>query len=542
MKHIYTLAIAVALIFSSCSDFLNTSPGGSTTPENFWKTESDAKLALVGCYREFESTTVIYRDCGSDNAYNHHRHEGWTVIGNGGMSSVDPGSGQYNYKAINRCNDFMENIDKVPFKDASLKEVYKAEVRFIRAYKYFWLIHYYGDVPLSLKTYETVEEARIPRNSKAEVVKFVLDELADVAEILPTVQSEKGRITKGAAYALAMRLNLYEGSFQQALSLGKKVQDLGVYSISLKYDQLFMMANKGNSECIFDVQYVENDRSTGIIGSMLPNGDGGWSSIVPLKSLVDAYEMKSGLTIEEAKSLGQYSDQQPFVNRDPRLKHTIIYPGQDWNGRIFNPFPVTFKVIGDDGKEKEIKNPDHPNSANNSSKTGLSVKKFASPLSQYSDVWNTGMSLMACRYAEVLLTMAEAKIELNQIDGDLYSYINEVRNRAEMPDVDQAKYSNQTKLRELIRRERRVEFAMEGLRRADIIRWGIAKDVMNGPAQGTRLGSVDYNEPDEDKRAKLDGEIIFVEDRKYEDHNKYLPISQNELDLNDKLTQTEGYK
>ncbi len=77
-----------------------------------------------------------------------------------------------------------------------------------------------------------------------------------------------------------------------------------------------------------------------------------------------------------------------------------------------------------------------------------------------------------------------AYIDLNQIDGDLYSYINEVCNRAEMPDVDQAKYSNQTKLRELIRRECCVEFAMEGLRRADIIRWEIAKNVMIGLAQG----------------------------------------------------------
>lgn len=538
MKRIYIMLFCW-LGLASCNGFLDTLPGNALSPETFWKTEADIKLAVTGCYEGWESgDNIFYRDCGSDNAFSFHVHEGWQVIGNGGLSSTNTGEESFTYETINKCNDLLANIDKVEFKDETLKERYRAEVRFLRAYRYFILTTNFGDVPLSLQTYKDIAESRIPRSPKADVEKFVLDELTAAASNLPPSYKgdDRGRVTKGAALAIKMRLLLYLGRYDEALTEAHAIQALNVYDLFPTYDGLFQLANEGNEEVILDVQYIENDYENWIIGAIMPNGDGGWSSIVPIQALVDAYEMKDGLTIDEAKAQSKYDEKHPFVNRDPRLKQTILYAGQNWEGRVFDPLAKTINVEGND-----VTNPDYPYSQSNASKTAYSLKKYIAPVSQYTDIWNTGINIMVCRYAEVLLTIAEAKIELNRIDDEVYTSLNAIRHRAGMPDVDRAKYSSQASLRELLRRERRAELAMEGLRRADIIRWDIAKDVLNGKAYGCREGVVDTSVDNENLRTNLTGEPFFVEERKFAAHNKYLPISQSELDLNPSLTQTPGY-
>lgn len=133
-------------------------------------------------------------------------------------------------------------------------------------------------------------------------------------------------------------------------------------------------------------------------------------------------------------------------------------------------------------------------------------------------------------------------IELNQLTDEMYTALDAVRKRAGMPEVDRAKYNNQAALRELVRRERRVEFAFEGLRRYDIIRWNIAKDVLNGRAEGCRQGSIlEEVHPNGDHKLNLTGEHFFVETRKFSDYNRYYPLSQSALDKNKALTQTDGY-
>ena len=172
-------------------------------------------------------------------------------------------------------------------------------------------------------------------------------------------------------------------------------------------------------------------------------------------------------------------------------------------------------------------------------------------MNQYADIWNTKCQPIVFRYAEVLLTYCEAANELNGPSAQIYSYLNKVRERAGMPDVDQAKYNTKEKLRELIRRERAVEFAGEGLRRADILRWKdasgkmLAETVMNGTLE-RRVGTVsmdknvapgmratiNVNASDADKK---------IEDRRFKTTNRYLPIPQGARDANPQLTQNDGY-
>ncbi|MDH6309922.1 hypothetical protein M2451_002294 [Dysgonomonas sp. PFB1-18] len=515
-KYIYLLIST--LILTSCSDFLDRNPSDALSPSTFWKTEADAKLALTGCYRGFEDSWALwYRDCATDNAYNNHSHEGYMELGNGTMTPGNPGKMKvFEYITIRRCNEFLENIDNVEFTTDGLKKSYVAEVRFLRAYRYFLLTQYYGDTPLVTQTFNTPDESKVPRDPRATVEEFIVNELKELTLDL-LENPETGRIPRDAGYALLTRMYLFKGMYSEAISAARQVRERTL----IGYEDLFRMENKDTDEVIYAYQHVKGDLGNSV-GAFYPNSSGGWSSVIPLQSLVDAYEMADGKTIEEAKAAGEYDEKNPYVNRDPRLRATIVYPGQNWNNIVY--------------RSVEESSPDYPKSANNATSTGYNFRKYFGNGEEFDDIWDASRTIFMFRYAEVLLSLAEAKIELNQIDNDMYNAIDKVRTRAGMPAVDRTKYANQTKLRELIRRERRVEFAFEGLRRFDIVRWGIAKDVMNGDALGCRQGTVlDETYPNGDHKVNLDGANFFVESRKFEDKHNLFPIPQTAIDKNPNL-------
>ena len=352
------------------------------------------------------------------------------------------------------------------------------------------------------------------------------------------VPAAKGYIAKGTALALKMRSALYYGDYQRAKEAAKAIMDLGQYELDPDYANVFTVPGQSSKEIIASVQHDENLYSNWMIASMYNNGDGGWSSMVPTQNLIDTYEMSNGLTKEEAGS--GYDAAHPFANRDPRMAMTVLYPGRDWVGiggkTIINTLDKEL-----DGKS----NPNHPGTANNSSKTGLTWAKYLDPMSQYGDIWSNNSSAILFRYAEVLLSYAEAENELNGPSAEVYGLLNQIRNRAGMPNVDQNKYGSKETLRELIRRERSIELAGEGLRRADILRWKdasgkmVAETVLNGPLNCV-TGTIDYAETDPYKRAVISG-VELVENRSFAPHNRYLPINQDALDKNKQLKQNDGY-
>lgn len=528
---IYGYILVALLLLSSCSDFLDRDPEDSLSPSTFWKTEKDAYLALVGCYNSIEgATSLLYMDCMSDNAYNFHRHEGYQAYAAGDLSASETGASWFNFEGIHRCNNFLENIDNIEFKNPELKTMYISEVRFLRAYFYFIRTMFYGDFPLFTENFEKPDDAKIPRTSKEEVQGFIIDELKDIIPGLPSKEDvvADGRISKGAAQALLMRFYLYLGEYEQAQKWARAIEGYTLFEDG--YEELFLVANQHCDEIILGIQRVENDYSLSFT-PFLPNSAGGWSSVVPTQQLVDAYETNEGLTINEAQAEGKYDPFNPYLNRDPRLRATIIYPGQNWNNKIYN------SVL--EGNE------DYPTKANNATKTGYNFKKFISNIEQYPNgYWNTARNIFMFRYAEVLLTIVEAKIELNQIDDEVYDNLNKIRHRAGMPEVNRLKYKDQDSLRELLRRERRVEFAYEGLRRFDIVRWSIAEDVMNISLTGCNRGIVLETIGDAetgDHNVKLDGEPFFVEQRVWSDNLRYMPVPQTAIDKNPSLEQNPGY-
>jgi hypothetical protein len=535
---VYTCAV---LMTTACSDFLDTYPYDALSPATTWKTEADAEKFLIGCYDGWiHGESFFYWDCASDIGFSYHTHEGWRVIGNGTLTAANPGSysNTYTFTRIRRVLTLLENIDRIPFADEAKKKDIIAQARIIRAYDYFKMNFWYGGVPI-ISTFKNADEAKVPRNTEAEVKQYVYDDIDVAVADINDRPAARGRVAKGAALALKMRSALYWGDLQRALDAAKAIRDLGQYELDPDYANPFTLAGVDSKEIILSVQHLKNLKNEWIV-TVPNNADGGWSSMVPTRNLVDMYEMADGLTKEESPA---YDPAHPFKGRDPRMAKTVLYPGQDWQGGILNTL--------DEMLPNGSKNPNYPIAADNASKTGLTWAKYVAPLEQYvNDFYNTSICQVVYRYAEVLLTIAEASNELNGPSAEAYDALDQVRARAGMPAVNRTRYATKETLRELIRRERSVELAGEGHRRADILRWKdasgkmLAETVLNAPL--TRMaGTIDYAETDPGLRAVINPnapeQAVKIEDRKFAPYNRYLPIPQASRDKNPQLEQNPGY-
>ncbi len=524
---------------SACSKkFLDREPTNAYSVGSLFTDSSDAIAAINGCYNGWnnpfsdsgpswsDELNVQYMDCVSDNAYSQFPWEGFQAYGNGFATATNGNQESlWNFVTIQKCNWFLENVDKAPI-DTALKLRTEGEARFIRAYTYFVMSQLYGDVPLVTNNITTDQANVVTRTSKADVTKFILSELMDIAPNLPISYdaADVGRITRGAALSLKARVELFEQDYTDCVKDCQAVMALGVYQLFPSYSNLFRIQNVNNSEVILDIQYKENDQPNGGLGVMLPNSYGGWSSIDPTQSLVDSYEMTNGKTIDDPTS--GYDPSHPFNNRDPRLAATIIYPGEVY----LSPTGTQMYYDPIDAASSDYY------SGNNSSRTGYLVKKFTSNLSDFDNIWNTGLNMILIRYAEILLNYAEAENELAGPNPTVYTAINEVRERAGMPDITLG--LSQDSLRQAIRNERRIEFAMEGLRWYDIQRWQIGPQVMPGPVYGTQLGTVNPS----NGQTNFTGNHVLVETRVFDPNKNYLwPIPQSEIDINKNLKQNLGY-
>jgi hypothetical protein len=517
---------------------LDTYPKDALSPSTTWKTEDDALKFLTGCYNSWIwGEEFFYLDCTSDIGFSFHTHEGFRVIGDGSMHVGNTGNSFYDFDPIRRCITFLDNIEQVQFANEATQKDMIAQVKIIRAYEYFKMNWWYGGVPI-IKSFANAAEAQVPRNTEEEVKKYIYDEIDAALVDINDAPKARGYIAKGAALALKMRSALYYGDYDRALSAAKAVVDLKQYELNENFSHLFSLDGRNSKEIILSSQKLKPNANEWFV-TVPNNNDGGWSSMVPTQNLIDMYEMANGLTKEEAGS--GYDPEHPFKGRDPRMAMTVLVPGINW-ASDYNNVLNTLDDTTPDGR----KNGNHPAAANNASKTGLTWAKYLLPLEQYGGVLDpTETQYIIFRYSEVLLTLAEASNELSGPSNEVYNALDEIRDRVDMPKVDREKYGTKEKLRELIRRERSIELAGEGHRRADILRWKdnsgkmIAETVLNGPLNRV-TGTINYAETDEFLRANITG-VEKIEDRKFATHNRYLPISQTNIDKNPQLKQNPGY-
>lgn len=540
-KIIYLFSVVSVLMTASCSDFLDRYPDDQLSPGTFWKTQSDALVALTGCYSglnyNYNADIRVYQYCWeatSDNALMNFTRYGFQEIANGSISATsqyyNKMSGIYDFTTIHACNDYLKSAASIQFPES---EQWKAEVRCIRAYDYLVKVFNFGDIQLFTENAGSVDESKISRTPKEQVYQFIEKELEESASVLP-IDNLSGRFTRGAAYALLARTYLYEGKYQDAYDAAKKVTGYSL-PLNMSYEEAFQVGNQNNSDLILGTEYDGSSKRFNFT-LFMPNSISGWSAVIPTQQLVDAYEMADGRTIEEAEAEGDYDSSNPYMNRDPRLRATIFYTGQHVitanKDYIYNA-----AVNG----SADWKNGGY---GSNQTPTGYNVKKYFSGQgsANYQDQY---MVLPLLRYAEVLLTIAESCVELNKNLDEAYDALDQIRVRAGMPKVDRTKYDTAGKLRELVRRERRVELAFEGLRRYDIIRWGIANDVLNCTLTRCPSGEIlDKAFPDAsgDMQVNLTTSGAQIEIRNFVvGKNELLPFPQSDLDINPNLKQNPQY-
>lgn len=541
MKKISIFLTSILLVITTaCSDFLDTVPHDSLVPVSAWKTESDAEKFLVGCYSGWVNVDeLFYWDATTDIGFANFARDSWRYMSNGSMTASTVYN-FYNYYKIRLCNTFLQNVEQIQFTDENIKNNMIGQVKTIRAYQYFVMNWWYGGVPI-IDNFESADEAKVKRNSEEEVKKYIYNELDQAIPMLNDIPQKRGYIAKGTALAIKMRSALYYEDWQRAKEAAQQIINLNQYDLEPNYANLFMVEGQNSKEIIASLQYLEDTYSLYHIGMCLYNNEeGGWSGVVPLQNLVDIYEMDNGLTKEEA---GDYYDaSHPYANRDPRMEMTILYPGRNWDGWIFNTLDKECLNANGD----LVINGNYPTSSDNSSSTGLSWAKYVGTgRNYYPDKFATNATPIIFRYAEVLLSYAEADNELNGPSDAIYNKLDSIRNRVGMPKVDRQKYGTKEKLRDLIRRERCVEFAGEGLRKADILRWKdlegkmVAEDVLNTTI--TRVtGTVDYTEKDPGKRATISG-TVNLDTRIFLPIHRYLPIPKDAIDKNPNLKQNPGY-
>lgn len=535
-KHIKFIPVLL-LLLAGCED-LDQAPENQFTDSTYWTSVDKAQTFLNTAYSQMQkSQYFFYNEALSDNAYNGRGdNAGAASIGAG---IYDPSLGRIKeewndrYAGIKTCNLILENIDRVPNANPAVIAKIKAEARFLRAFQHFQLTTWFGDIPLLQKDPSLEEAASVTRTSHAEVINFILSELDAVISVLPKntqyTPAERGKITAGAAAALKARVLLYEGRWADVVQVTEQLmaKTYGEYSLFPSYEGLFQTQNEYSNEDILSLQFVPQFRMWGEFFDMAPLSAGArLNALAPTQELVDSYVMLNGKRINEAGS--GYNENNPYVNRDPRLTYTVVYDQYKWKEADGSIRTIGIKPGSSTGSAA-----DEFVQGSSATPTGYYTRKYYD--TQHLTSLQSGLNLMLIRYADVLLMYAEAKNELDQMNSAVWDQtVRALRVRAGFTDAAALSFNaalGKAGLKEVIRNERRTEFGMEGLRIFDIRRWKIAENVLNGYAHGAKFGI-----------SSVDNGYLRVNLRTFDPDKHYLwPIPRDERLINTNLSQNPNW-
>lgn len=331
--------------------------------------------------------------------------------------------------------------------------------------------------------------------------------------------------------------------FNTAVDMAKSVINLNEYSLYPDFRELFTYDGEQSSEIIFDYQRVSGQNGWPVWQQFAPSSMGSFVNVTPTRELVDRFPMIDGLPISESplydpappritydsngnpvvETLGMYAD------RDPRFYGTVLFPGGEFNGVIYNSYPAC-----SDGAPEGYCSPTSDRiliTDFNNTYTGYTGMKYID-LQDQSSPTNSGLNIIKMRYADILLMYAEAKAELNELDSSVNDALAAIRDRVSLPMPYDLTTMTQADAIDFIRNERAIELAWEGLRLADIRRWGIAQTVLNGSTHGIDVARSDGG------FAPLPG----IHARSFTAPRDYIwPIPASERDLNPNLNQNPGY-
>jgi hypothetical protein len=460
MKNIKNISLVVAVVlvsilFSSCEKFLDLDPPYIQDAENYFQTPQDYEIALVGAYDLLQASflSVWIGEIASDNTI----AGGESVTDTEGLHQIDDMSHgavnnelrsvwRWNYTGVTRTNYIMEFKDNIDFAG---KDKIIAQTRFLRAFYYFELVKFFGDVPLIIDERLGVDEVtEIERSPKAEVYAQIEDDLIAAVEDLDLVPARKGEASKGAALSLLGKVYLYQEKYELAASTLQEVINSGIYSLIPDYTQLFAVANEGNSETVFDVEY------SGLEG-------GGYGCLVCLEGNAgpgfQGIRQYTGPVYGDGNSynLPTQNLYDAFDAADPRRDATVL----DLEAFIAaqpDPESITY-AIGAGGHTGYYNN----KYIKRQGEIGLPDNDLTSPV-----------NYRVIRYADVLLMAAEA-LYLSGDAGTAQTYVDLVRARAGVPAITIGSVED-------IWNERRLELSCEGHRFFDLVRTGQAASNIDG--------------------------------------------------------------
>ncbi len=535
IRHITFLLLAVFAV--SCSDdLLDKLPEDEISPEQYWKTPNDLALFLNQFYTTFPVHSgwnggIFEFDNNSDNLADININT--RFVGSNNTAPTSDGTWNSNYSRIRSVNYYLENSATAEGPQ-DLIEAYNGEAYFFRAMFYFDLLKKFGGVPYIDKVLNTdspeLMSPRIPRNELA--TKIIEDLDKAIANLKPKSATEAFRVHRGMALALKSNVALYEGTWEkyhEGTAFAAPTNESAKF-LQLAADAAETLINEGNytlynngeentywslfnkvdysgvSEVMFWKKYDTSEGVDHRVGHYIPQNGAGTGVT---KSLVDSYLSVDGqpIAISPLYSSSQESSLSTIVeNRDPRLAQTIATPGDLITERAGNP-DIFFE---------------YPTFRDNNevvSTTGYQIYKGGS--TDEGQRTESTIGAIIYRYAEVLLNFAEAKAELGTLtQGDLDKSINLLRARVGMPSLTLTPVADPNKafpgvsdLINEIRRERRVELALEGKRFDDLMRWKADHLIIGQRHQGFKIIGSDM----EDEFADLIGSSILVNEEGYID-------------------------
>ncbi|GLR17141.1 RagB/SusD family nutrient uptake outer membrane protein [Portibacter lacus] len=471
-----SLALCLLLIGGSCTGILDKDPIATLDSSSFFQTAADAEQAINAAYNP-----LLF------NNTNNNFYWAFAVItgdeaipgGDGSRSGIvemesftyTPRTEELNtfwklqYKGINQCNLVLDNLPNIEI-DKEDKNRIMGEALFLRSYYYFMLSQVFGDVPLYLAVLPP-DELKIPKSARKEVFAQIIEDCEEAASILPISyeSSGTGRATKGAALALAAKTHLYLKEWEKVISKVDQIKSIDIYELSVNYQDNFGISTQNNSESVWEIQHANLQLG---VGNFLNQW---WAS-----RKIDGY----GFAEVREEYIADFED------GDPRRAFTAASNNEHYVG-------LTYK--------------------RSFSSTGHSPQKFIQPDSTATQKADGDINYPAIRYAEVLLWEAEALIELNRLaeaETPLEVVRNRARNQAENPEttLPYIEATSEEQMREALRHERKVELGLEMHRFFDLVRWGIAGEVLDGFQVGK---------------------------------HEVFPLPQIEIDLNNALVQNAGY-
>ena len=591
-KYFIIPTLLAAFAISSCNKFLDRKPLDASSSATFLSNQAEMEQGLIGTYASAmwviaNNTPMHFAiESSTDMAIKRGGNaEDLIAMGDGGPFLVNNAicisSWNQAFKLVQRANQQIVGMENGKANvSAVVYNRIKAEALVLRAWGYFHLMTWFGDVPY-YKAMPSVDEVlKAERTPVATIVADLykdLDEATAAFEAAGTSPVQTiGRVNKGVALGLKAKLAMLIKDFKTAATATKTLIDGNQYGLNPSYQNLFSLNGQTanvSREILFaqtypnDVNEPQNWMAVIAVPRQVTNSQ---SSHFPSQNLVDQFEGKDGQRIDVSTV---YDPANPRLNRDNRLKWSIYMPGDtmvhfasktaalpynnlrertvfniysntrrkfNWNTGVYDNVTTNNDWIGAQaaGIQWQV------SATGNIGGVGYVWNKY-NDSTQYTFESRVGFILM--RYADILLTYAEAKTELNQLDATVLSAINLVRTRAGQP---AAVLGSQTAMRTLIRRERAVEFAGEGLRLFDLRRWDIYEKANSGPVVGISLDpAVPAARPTFDAdnipsyTASVNQRIRFRNQTRNNSNVKYKlwPIPQAEIDNNSKIKQNLGW-